>query len=215
MNTLVEAYLFGSRPEYFGLYNALVWPFMLFVVIRDWKATKKLLYLAEFCWWANAVGWVYLAAEIIHSSPSATYFNGSWLDPVSHLQPEERVAAGRIFFAMANGPLAFALIINKNSLVFHDGSRTSSCFIHLIPAVTSWAMRWRSRLYDGMFALDTRDTEAGTSSTFDAAGFWNPLMAYGVWWVIYAIWLLSIGHALPAKGWGDSSFKVRQPPKPD
>ena len=34
-----------------------------------------------------------------------------------------RLSAARGFFAIANGPLAFAVLLNGNALVFHDVER--------------------------------------------------------------------------------------------
>ena len=48
----------------------------------------------------------------------------------------------RGFFALVNGPLAWSILIFRNSLVFHDIDRTTSTFIHLSPALMSWCIRW-------------------------------------------------------------------------
>jgi hypothetical protein len=36
--------------------------------------------------------------------------------------------------------------------------------------------------------------------------FVYPMFLYGCWWILYAIWLTLIGHKLPDRGWGRSSF---------
>ena len=41
----------------------------------------------------------------------------------------------QIVFSMANGPLLIALVMWKNSLVFHDLDKTTSMFIHLFPSL--------------------------------------------------------------------------------
>lgn len=45
-------------------------------------------------------------------------------------------------FCMAHGPLAWAILAWKNSLVFHSLDKTTSVFIHLAPAVTFYTLRW-------------------------------------------------------------------------
>ena len=45
-------------------------------------------------------------------------------------------------FAMVNGPLAWSVLIFRNSLVFHDIDHTITTFIHVSPAVLSWCVRW-------------------------------------------------------------------------
>ena len=60
------------------------------------------------------------------------------------LEPSQRLAAMRAFFALANGPLAGALLMNKNALVFHDIERTSA-----VAALTERAIAERSSALAG------------------------------------------------------------------
>jgi hypothetical protein len=41
----------------------------------------------------------------------------------------------QIVFALSNGPLLIALVMWRNSLVFHDLDKTTSVFIHLFPSL--------------------------------------------------------------------------------
>ena len=61
---------------------------------------------------------------------------------------------------------------------------------------------------DGIFALN-RAAAVPTDTTRDL--FFMPLAMYGIWWLCYGAWLLSIGHSAPERGWGDSSFKDNRP----
>jgi hypothetical protein len=88
-------------------------------------------------------------------------------------------------FACANGPVAFAIIAWRNSLVFHELEKVTSVFIHFLPALLMFSQRW---LYPGALAgkphllppylvcpesvtgrLETvsRDQAAGTFSSVD------------------------------------------------
>ena len=96
--------------------------------MRKWRAEAKLLYLAEFCWILNALGWLYLAVEALHISPLLSRETVLWMSDAT------RLSAARGFFAIANGPLAAAVLINGNMLVFHDLERTAGFFIHFTPA---------------------------------------------------------------------------------
>ena len=52
----------------------------------------------------------------------------------------------RLNFVWCNGPLAMAVIIWKNSLVFHSFDKITSLFIHLIPPMLTWCVRWQGSL---------------------------------------------------------------------
>jgi len=45
-----------------------------------------------------------------------------------------------IVFALANGPLIWAMVVYRNSLVFHNTDKVTSTYIHLLPALLSY--RW-------------------------------------------------------------------------
>lgn len=60
-----------------------------------------------------------------------------------------------MFFGLANGPLLGAIVLCvesstvylpylrwQNRLVFHDIDKTTSLFIHLMPALLSYCVRW-------------------------------------------------------------------------
>ena len=47
-----------------------------------------------------------------------------------------------VFFAVANGPLAWSVILLQNKLVFHNFEWSSTLFIHLSPAMASAGIHW-------------------------------------------------------------------------
>jgi hypothetical protein len=133
LSAILKAFITGASPRLLPLYTSLQWPIVLFCVIRGFRRTRYLLYLAEFCWFTNAVGWLVVSAEMLHAAGVIDL----------SLDAATRVTAARAFFVVANGPLAFAVLMNKNRLVFHDLVKTSGFFIHFSPALTTWALRWR------------------------------------------------------------------------
>ena len=48
----------------------------------------------------------------------------------------------QVVFVLCNGPLATAIIMWHNSLVFHDWDKMTSVCIHLLPALVTFARRW-------------------------------------------------------------------------
>jgi hypothetical protein len=55
--------------------------------------------------------------------------------------PGEKLAF-MVIFAISNGPLAFSVLLFRNSLVFHSMDKLISCFIHISPALLTYCIRW-------------------------------------------------------------------------
>jgi hypothetical protein len=115
-----------------------------------WRARlndkRDLMSLIEICWVAShacmfCFGCVALTATGI-------------CDFTPFIQKYGNVAF-RIYWAFANGPLAIALLMLNNAMIFHDIPNLASCFIHLTPSSVTWAMRWYKkdldRAYPGLF----------------------------------------------------------------
>ena len=109
-----------------------------------------------------------------------------------------------IVFVCSNGPLLFAILAWRNSLVFHSLDKVTTVFIHAFPPILTWAERWYGRFRDeagvcsssrgllqGWFdfsAFSAEDSaEAPPCSVDYATGFFFPLLAYIVWQVVYLI----------------------------
>ena len=75
LSVLCKAFLVGAAPNLLPIYTLLQFPVLLTLVVRAWSKSKQLLYLCEFCWIANIVGWSYIAMEVafttkvIHTIP--------------------------------------------------------------------------------------------------------------------------------------------------
>ena len=57
-------------------------------------------------------------------------------------------------FLLANGPLAFAVPVWRNSLVFHDLEKITSLYIHVYPGLLLFALRWYPSSPSAAAALD-------------------------------------------------------------
>ncbi|KAK0070112.1 glycerophosphocholine acyltransferase 1 [Biomphalaria pfeifferi] len=86
-------------------------------LILYWKM-KYQYFLLDFCYFANTYWYIYL-----------------WLAP----QHELMFVVG---YAVANGPLIWALLVFRNSLVFHSLDKVTSLYIHLLPTLLSFVIRW-------------------------------------------------------------------------
>ena len=49
---------------------------------------------------------------------------------------------GKAMFSISNGPIAIAIVMWRNSLVFHSLDKMTSMFIHILPALVIFSRRW-------------------------------------------------------------------------
>ncbi|KAI1205974.1 uncharacterized protein F4807DRAFT_249148 [Annulohypoxylon truncatum] len=112
MNIFISGYLIGAYPEYFHLwYGAQL---IYFMPIRFYTYRKRgyHYFLADLCYFVNLL-----------------LFLTIWVFPSSK----------RLFIAaycLAFGNNAVAIIMWRNSLVFHDFDKVTSLFIHIMPVAT-------------------------------------------------------------------------------
>lgn len=188
-HTLFKCFVLGAFPQYFFGYATLQCLPMLFLVIRAWSVPPvRTPYLAEFCWFANILIWVFMALEMSYQCLG--------VEPV--FSDETRAIMAQSFFGVANGPLISAALLNSNSLVFHDPARMAGLFIHVSPAIVTWTVQWNQAII-----LETWPNLMALESNRAAFMSYDPsliFITYFLWWVLYAVWLLTYGCFLPDQG---------------
>ncbi|CVK97235.1 related to Integral membrane protein [Fusarium mangiferae] len=112
MNIFVSGYLIGAYPEYFHLWYTV--QLLYFMPIRFFTYHRRgyHYFLADLCYFTNLL----LALSI-------------WIFPGSK----------RLFtasYCLAFGNNAVAIIMWRNSLVFHSFDKVTSLFIHIMPCAT-------------------------------------------------------------------------------
>lgn len=163
----VCAYWLGSYPStFYKLYS--VEAFILFPL--RWKSFKKMkmhYYMFDFCYLANLLLLVFL-----------------WVFPKSPF-------LFKVLFAYNSGPLAWAIVLFKNSLVYHSLSEVTSLFMHWYPMLVSWTLRWYP---------DCEFMTCGELNKFDAPMFeaklselliW-PMAPYIAWAIFYYLKLFVV-----------------------
>ncbi|XP_046346230.2 glycerophosphocholine acyltransferase 1-like isoform X2 [Haliotis rufescens] len=93
-------------------------PILLLIRCIMYWLCKWQYFLLDFCYFGNITCYVFI-----------------WAFPQ---QPEFFC----VLFALANGPITWALVLFRNSLVFHSFDKTVSIYIHLMPALLSFTIRW-------------------------------------------------------------------------
>jgi len=110
----------------------------------------------DFCYFANVLMMAYL-----------------WVFP-------DNCRLYHVCFAFTNGPLAFAILAWRNSLVFHSLDKTTSIFIHLTPNLVIWSLHW----FPGSPNYATCAANHDTISFYEGTIF--PLVVpYLMWQVLY------------------------------
>jgi len=118
MNVALTCFTLGRFPEHlptFFTFKAIILIGMRYLIYRKkgWH-----YFLFDFCYSVNLLVLVYL-----------------------YILPNSRTLF-LVCFSLANGPLAWAIVTWRNSMVFHSLDKMTSIFIHLGPNVLLYGMRW-------------------------------------------------------------------------
>jgi hypothetical protein len=110
-----------TSPEgrgYLPIFHAIANPMLGVIRYIQYSATKSHYFLLDYCYWANYAMTVY--ALMWPTSPE--FF--------------------AILFATSHGTLAWATPVFRNSVVLHSVDRMTSVFIHTIPMLLCYTIRW-------------------------------------------------------------------------
>jgi len=153
MLTLLISELFLlSFPDLFKFfYAAMLIPLMIARYI-DYKDKKWHLFMFDFCYFINFV------------SISHIFFfpESNWLFET--------------LFVLANGPVLFAIMVWRNSMVLHSVDKMTSLFIHAFPPFYTYCHRWLC-MFD---RVRIQSTELSLS-----AWFFYPTLMYLAWQFAY------------------------------
>jgi len=125
ISLILTSFLLGYDPYmYFNFYIFKITTLVLIRAIR-YIFKKKLLYILDFCYYANLIFVIYLS-QMYNPVYSDTLF--------------------KISFMFANGPIIFAIPIYRNSLVFHSLDRITSVILHISGPLVFYQIRWYDNL---------------------------------------------------------------------
>ncbi|XP_047320716.1 glycerophosphocholine acyltransferase 1-like [Impatiens glandulifera] len=159
-------FILGARPQDV-LYVYCV-TYITFVPLRwiYYRYKKWHYYLLDFCYYANTISLVMLLFYPTH----------------------ERLFM--VCFSFAEGPLAWALIVWRCSLVFSSVDKLISVLIHLLPGLVFFINRWWNPSF--LEAMQSVETSQRASWPYveGQAYLWTwlflvPLAAYSLWQLLY------------------------------
>jgi hypothetical protein len=84
-------------------------------------------------------------------------------------------------------------------MVFHSQEHISSVFIHLAPMYTAWALRWHHVQFRETWPLMahlSHALEKAEETTTFGEFVWPCFIVYMMWWIPYAIWMLTMAPGL-------------------
>ena len=122
-NVVVTVWFVAAAALHFVLpiFYSLKFPILIFWRLVSYRKHKYQFFLLDFCYYGNLLLLAYL-----------------WLFPGN-------TKLFTIVFSVTNGPMLWAIILFRNSLVFHSVDKLTSMFIHLTPCVTCFLIRWRHK----------------------------------------------------------------------
>jgi hypothetical protein len=167
MNIFISGYLIGGFPEYFHLWYTAQLIYYMPIRIVTYRRRGLHYFLVDLCYFVN----VLLTLSL-------------WVFPSSK----------RLFMAtycLAFGNNAIAIIMWRNSLVFHSFEKVTSLFIHIMPCATLHCMvhlyppELRAERFPAIWAIQNSDPGSPTAyaNTFSMLA-WSTL-PYVFWQLSY------------------------------
>ncbi|KAF9662306.1 hypothetical protein SADUNF_Sadunf18G0039300 [Salix dunnii] len=160
-------FLLGARPQ--DIPYVYCFFYFTFVPLRwiYYRFKKWHYYLLDFCYYANTI---FLVDLLLYPKNEKLFM---------------------VCFSFAEGPLAWALIVWRCSLVFSSADKLVSVLIHLLPGLVFFTIRWwNPATFEAMHPEETSGRVSWPYGVEDKSYlftwlFWVPLFAYTLWQVLY------------------------------
>ncbi|KAI3775604.1 hypothetical protein L1987_50184 [Smallanthus sonchifolius] len=159
-------FILGARPQDIRYVYCLI--YVVFVPLRwiYYRYKKWHYYLLDFCYYANTI---FLIMLLFYPKNEKLFM---------------------VCFSFAEGPLAWALIVWRCSLVFSSVDKLVSVLIHLLPGVVFFTIRWWDpAFFEAMHPEGTARRASwpyvGSKSFLWQWLFFVPLIAYSLWQALY------------------------------
>mmetsp|Transcript_11365 Transcript_11365/g.22214 ORF Transcript_11365/g.22214 Transcript_11365/m.22214 type:complete len:497 (-) Transcript_11365:124-1614(-) len=150
-------YMSMRFPEYFRFYFALATVFLLSARVYMYGKMNMQYFLYDYCYLTNLLCVINALVQ-----PNNAFF---W----------------QINFVAANGPLMWAIVAWRNSLVFHDIDKVTSTFIHFAPALLTYTTRWN------LHPSPMCPPGSNSCSLNTMTAFVVPMIVYIAWQAMYLI----------------------------
>lgn len=196
VNIALTAFLFGRFPEWMPLFFTVKFFVLIGSRLFVYRSRRWHYFLLDFCYFVNILVLFY-----VHFFPN------------SHL-------LFAICFSFSNGPLAWAIIAWRNSMVFHSLDKMTSIFIHLSPPMVTYTLRWVHAAEKYTICPNISGpliNGVGPSGEQCELSFWDayfiPILPYIFWQVAYLLKVEVVSkHKVVEKGYMTSFKYMAQDP---
>ncbi|CAF1087270.1 unnamed protein product [Adineta ricciae] len=117
-NTCFSPLIAGQWPHLLPIVYTIQALFLITLRFFIYKHKHWHYFIYDLCYYANLLTLIYI-----------------WILPTSEI-------LFSVCYTLAHGPLAVAIILWRNSLVFHSFDKVTSIFIHMYPPLTMFTLRW-------------------------------------------------------------------------
>ncbi|XP_059633167.1 glycerophosphocholine acyltransferase 1 [Cornus florida] len=159
-------FLLGARPQ--DIPYVYCFFYVTFVPLRwiYYRFKKLHYYLLDFCYYANTI---FLVVLLFYPKNEKLFM---------------------VSFSFAEGPLAWALIIWRCSLVFNSVDKIVSVLIHLLPGLVFFTIRWWDPTFFEAMHPQGSSIRASWPYVESKSYLWTwlflvPLVAYSLWQALY------------------------------
>jgi hypothetical protein len=155
LNILVCQYFLLNTPAFFWLWYSFIVPILLCARFYYFSRLGWHYFMIDFCYYVLLCTLV----NIFILKDSTTFF--------------------KTCFIYATGPLVVAILIWRNSLIFHDYDKIVSVYIHLLPSMLYYTLRWTREAGESrqvLTATRNRSRCDDSSSCFRTCSFWGDLI---------------------------------------
>ncbi|CAO0803080.1 unnamed protein product [Mucor circinelloides] len=170
-NTCITPVIAARLPVWIPIYYTVQLCYLITLRFFVYKSKQWHYFFFDLCYYVNLLTLLFL-----------------WVFPSSTLL---YTAA----FTLTNGPVLWAIITWRNSLVFHSLDKVTSVFIHIFPALVTYTLRWFTVLHgDPDQALVYRDQHFPAISKMPVMGWWYTLFVstgfYLAWQIFYVCFVM-------------------------
>ena len=174
LNIVACQYFLLTIPEYFPLWYSIIIPITMITRFMHFKSMHWQYFMIDFC-----------------------YFT-IFLSIINILLPYGRNnnQLFKICFIFATGILPIAIPVWRNSFVFHDFDRITSVYIHILPCMLYYTLRWSNRAPFGTALFNTTIGNSGALGQYcletlctelTVMDYIYAILLYILWQIMYLV----------------------------
>ncbi|ETW02983.1 hypothetical protein H310_05423 [Aphanomyces invadans] len=168
LGVMITQYFVVARPGHFWMWYLFCTPVVIALRIMHFKRVGWQYFLLDFCYFVILLSILHVTLLYDPSTSHRVLF--------------------RILFIYANGPLVWAVVLWRNSLVFHDIDRMSGVFIHIMPCLLYYCAHWHGCLTSAWFTEPVYFLPPSQPrDAIDTFDFALATLGYLVWQVLYFV----------------------------